>query len=143
MLIYLPLPRSNARGGWMGVCVCGKGMLCERMSILCIPPISVCVSVRKANAWHETRYISVCWSRGVNLTQGRHHSTLAQSELHLTGGVKQINKRSHTHSHTLKLLNIPQPKCFIIMTSARGVLVHHYPFSKFLFCLAVICSNPQ
>lgn len=32
---------------------------------------------------------------------------------------------------------------FIIMTSTCTALVHHYPFSNFLSCLALICSNPQ
>lgn len=29
------------------------------------------------------------------------------------------------------------------MTSTHSALVHHYPFSTFLSCLAIICSNPQ
>lgn len=52
-------------------------------------------------------------------------------------GVKQINKRSHTHTPT------KYSAAFAIRTSTGGAPLHHYPFSKFWSCLALICSNPQ
>lgn len=70
-------------------------------------------------------------------------STLAHCE-HTRPGVKQINKRSHTHTQSCYLIKYSAALCFIIMTSTHSALVHHYPFSKFfLSCLAIICSNPQ
>lgn len=129
-------------GGWVYACV-GRGY-CVREWEFCVFHRFVFVCLWGKQTFGMKRVIFQCvLVHRSQLDTGTPSFHISSVWTHLTGGVKQINKRSHARSHTLKLLNIPQPKCFIIMTSTRSVLVHHYPFSKFLFCLAVICSNPQ
>lgn len=122
-------------GGCVRMCVCGK-VREEEMRIF---QGLVFLSDRRAEMWPERcRNFYFFFVIGPEVPAGHRDSAtphqLAVRKLNL--GVKEINKRSHTHTPT------KYSAAFIIMTSTCAALVHHYPFSKFSSCLALICSNP-
>lgn len=107
-----------------------------------IPGISVCVCKGRDVARKTCESFFVCVF-GVHVgpeVPAGHRDAVAPHQLAartLNLGVKRINKRSHTHTPT------KYSAAFVIMTRTRGAPVHHYPFSKFWSCLALICSTPQ
>lgn len=90
----------------------------------------------------------MCFRAGV---PGTHRSWVTQesptvSTLDL-GSNRLIKDRTQTRRkrerESFEQIRYSALPCFIIMTSAQSTLVYHYPFSKFLSCLAIISSKPQ